>query len=150
MGVRWLKIALVLLTLIHTQVGCEVDLSLAIDGRNPPRFSLAGSGNLISFGVMEVPPENQRQSIQRSSDANKLLWKIRPAGGAESKIRRLPPVTYGVVPDGFEQVFPADGSAPVGLEEGKIYEAIGTAYDANGGLMWFRIDGRESRPVPTP
>ena len=150
MDIHHLGKLLALAVIILVQVGCEVDMSIAINGSNPPSFSLSGTGNLLFFNVMEVPPESQEQSIQRSSDANKLLWKIRPLSGAANKIRALPVITYGVIPDGFEQIFPADGSPPLRLTDGKIYEAVGTAYNSNGGLVWFRVDDRRAWPVPTP
>lgn len=142
------KLALIALTFLH--VGCEVDMSIELDGSSPPSFSLTGTGNLIFFNVMEVPRENLEKSIQRSSDENTLLWKIRPLPGAKDKIRSLPRITYGVVPSGFEQIFPADGSPPTRLTEGKTYEAVGTAYNSNGGLIWFRVDSQKSWLVPVP
>jgi hypothetical protein len=150
MGIRYLKIKLALIALTFFLFGCEVDMSVVIDGSNPPTFTLSGTGNLVFFNVMEVPPENQEQSIQRSSDKNKLLWKIRPSRGGKDKIRTLPPIKYGVVPSGFEQVFPADGAPPVPLTEGRVYEAIGTAYNSNGGLIWFRVNEQKSWSIPTP
>src|ERR1041385_6848428 len=90
-------------------LACEVDMSISIDGKNPPSFSLTGSGKLISFGVTEVLPSNQKQTIQRRSDTNVPLWSIVPVT-ADSSIRRLSAITYGKVPAGFAQQFPADGS----------------------------------------
>ncbi len=81
-------LGLVLLLAFTTfNVACEVDMTVTLDGNNPPTVSLAGSGNLMFFSVMEVLPENQHQSIQRSSDNNQLLWKIQPfkrCGGQNS------------------------------------------------------------------
>ena len=130
-------------------LACEVDMSIKIDGQNPPSFSLSGSGRLISFAVMEVPPENQTQTIQRSSDVNILLWEIEPTN-ADNKIWRLPAITYGKVPLGFTQKFPAGGSSPTTLVEGKIYEVGGPAYGANGGLVWFKIQNGKSVEIPIP
>jgi len=124
-------------------------MSIDIDGKNPPLFALSGSGGLISFGVTEVPPENQTQTIQRRSDVNIPLWSILPAM-PDNSIKRLPAITYGKVPAGFKQQFPADGSPPAPLIEGKIYEAGGGAYGANGGLMWFKIQGGKSVKIPIP
>lgn len=143
-----LKLATIIFSVIAF-FGCETDMSVTTDGKNPPSFSFSGSGNLISFAVMEVPPENQKQTIQRSSDANLLLWEIEPTN-AENKIRRLPVIAYGKLPPGFTQKFPADGSAPRPLVEGKIYEVGGPAYGANGGLMWFKLQENKSIQVPIP
>lgn len=145
---RILKLATVVLSVIAF-LCCETDMSVETDGKNPPSFSFSGSGNLISFAVMEVPPENQKQTIQRSSDANLLLWEIVPTN-ADNKIRRLPVITYGKLPPGFIQKFPADGAAPRPLVQGKIYEVGGPAYGANGGLSWFKIQENKSVQVPIP
>jgi hypothetical protein len=124
-------------------------MTIKTDSNNPPSFSLSGSGNLISFGVTEVPPENQTQTIQRRSDVNIPMWSIEPRD-ADNKIRRLPVITYGKVPPGFAQQFPADGSPPAPLVEGKIYEAGGGAYGANGGLIWFKVQDNKTVQIPIP
>jgi len=103
----------------------------------------------MSFMVMEVPPENQKQTIQRSSDANKLVWELRPGGG-DNRIKNLPQITYGNIPAGFDQYFPKDGNRPEPLQEGKIYEVSGTAYNANGGMIWIRVQGNKTIRVPVP
>lgn len=139
-----------LLVVILFHVACEVDMTVSLDGDNPPTFSLAGSGNLMFFSVMEVPPETQQQSIQRSSDNNRLLWKIEPSKDSVDKIRALPPITYGIVPAGFKQVFPADGSSPAPLTNGKVFQAGGTAFNANGGFIWFKVDEKKTWTIPIP
>jgi hypothetical protein len=139
----WLLFALPLYSSCY-----EVDMSVGVDRKNPPTFELSGSGNLNEFVVMEVPVWNQTQTIQRRSDVNTVLWKIRPTG--EDKIRRLPKINYGRVPSGFEQVYPADGSAPSALVEGKVYEIGGTTYNANGGFIWLVIRGGEAVEIPIP
>ena len=128
---------------------CEVDMSIKIDGQNPPSFTLSGSGGLISFGVTEVPPENQTQTIQRRSDVNIPLWSILPTM-KDNSIRRLPVITYGKLPPGFTQQFPADGSPPTPLVEGKIYEAGGGAYGANGRLIWLKVQDGKTVEIPIP
>src|SRR6267378_932087 len=85
---------------VVTFLGCEVDMTVKTDGKNPPSFSLSGSGRLISFAVMEVPPENQGRTTQRGSDANIVLWEIEPTN-ADNKISWLPGITYGKLPRGF-------------------------------------------------
>lgn len=132
-----------------TSVGCEADMTVKTDGKNPPSFSLSGSGRLVSFAVMEVPADNQNQTIQRSSDANILLWEIEPTH-ADNKIWRLPTITYGKPPAGFTQKFPLDGAAPAPLVEGKIYEVGGPAHGANGGLIWLKVEEGKTVQLPIP
>jgi hypothetical protein len=138
-------IALCLVTL----AACEVDMTVRIDGKNPPTFTLNGSGNLERFVVMEVPPENQTQTTQRESDRNILLWEIRPPNDDDA-ISRMPEIIYGKLPAKFIQVFPADGSMPSPLIEGKIYEVGGTAHNANGGMIWIKVRGDKTIEIPIP
>jgi len=138
-----------LLAVVVLSASCyEVDMTVALDEGNPPTFKLSGSGKLIQFLVMEVPPWNQTQTVQRRSDVNTVLWQIRPTG--ENKIWSLPKITYGQIPSGFEQVYPAGNTAPPVLVEGKVYEVGGTAYNANGGFIWIIVhDGKVvERPIP--
>ncbi len=136
-----LMLILFLLFTVTLNACFERDLSIAIDGKNPPTFALSGSGNLNFFVLMEVPPENQKQTVQRSSDSNTILWKISPTN-TDNSIRKLPPITYGKVPFGFTQQVPTSGEPPA-LVEGKVYELGGTAYNANGGFIWIAVrDGK--------
>jgi hypothetical protein len=123
-------------------------MSIAVDGKNPPTFTLSGSGNLNFFLVMEVPPENQSQTVQRSSDANIVLWEIWPTT-ADKTISRISPITYGKVPQGFTQKIPVSGEVPP-LIEGKIYEVGGTAHNANGGFIWITIRNGQLIEIPIP
>ena len=64
------------------------------------------------------------------------LWEIRPT--KENAISATPEITYGVVPPGFGQTIPKSGMPPT-LPEGKLYEAGGPAFNANGGSIRFMI-----------
>jgi hypothetical protein len=120
--------------IIVVSTGCERDLSIKIDGKNPPTFSLSGSGNLVFLSVGEVP--DNKQPLLGAPD----LWRIRPTD--VDRISELPSITYGIVPKGFIQVTPVSG-APAPLIEGKTYDVGGPAYGANGGSIWFTIqDGK--------
>jgi hypothetical protein len=117
-----------------TLTGCERDMTLTMDGANPPTFKLSGSGRLIFFTVYE--PVQGRPSID-----DPVMWEIRPTD--ENLISKLPAITYGVVPLGFRQTIPIAGEAPPQLVAGKVYSAGGPAFDANGGSIRFTIkDGR--------
>lgn len=141
-AVKWSVVFLFAVTLLS----CESDMTIKTDGKNPPSFSLSGSGRLISFAVMEVTPENQSQASQRGSDANTVLWEIEPTS-ADNKIWWLPMITYGKIPAGFVQKFPANGSPPAPLVEGNVYEAGGPAYGANGALIRLEVQGNKTIQV---
>lgn len=133
--------------------GCyEEDMKVFVNQHVPPTFTLSGSGNLAFFSVSEVAPENQvRVPFERNGDKDIILWQIWPnrLSPGEKVIRRLPPITYGSVPAGFEQKIPQDG-VPPNLVEGKIYEAGGPASNANGGFVWFTIKGGKVLKVDAP
>ena len=130
--VGWLVAGLMLLVI---NTSCERDMTLTMNEANPPTFKLSGSGRLIFFAVSEPVPG-------RPSIDDPLMWEIRPA--EENLISRLPEITYGVVPPGFRQLTPLEGQPPP-LVEGKLYQAGGPAFDANGGSIRFTI--RDGRPI---
>jgi hypothetical protein len=137
---KWAGLVLSLLILVVLS-GCERDMRIKIDGKNPPTFALSGSGNLVFLSLGEV--QDNKPPPLGAPD----LWKIRP--NDNNKISQLPSITYGIVPNGFIQVVPASGTPPP-LIEGKVYEFGGPADSANGGSIWFTIQGGKSVEVPTP
>jgi hypothetical protein len=130
----------------------ERDMSVSVAEHLPPTFKLSGSGNLAFFSVSEVAKENQhRIPFERDSDKDTVLWQIWPDGlTPEAKaLKRLPPIIYGVVPPGFRQKIPSEGTPP-SLIEGKIYDAGGPASNANGGFVWFTIKKGKVVKVDAP
>ena len=129
------------LMVLATLVGRERDLSVEMEGSNPPTFRLSGSGRLIFFKVSE-PPQGRHSKID-----DPAMWEIRPTD--ENLISELPAITYGVVPAGFRQITPSAG-APPPLLEGKVYKAGGPAFNANGGSITFTIKDSKAVEVPEP
>ena len=73
-----------------------------------------------------------------------MLWEVWPNNLSfeDQRIWKLPPITYGRLPQGFIQKIPASGKPPL-LVEGKMYSAGGPAANANGGFVLFAIrDGK--------
>lgn len=131
------------LTLIAsaTFLACERDMTISLTKEsNPPSFKLSGSGRLIFFSVSDVARGKP------SSIDDPAMWEIRPVD--EDLISKLPEITYGVVPPGFNQTFPKNG-APPPLVEGKLYEAGGPAYNANGGSIRFVINDGSAMVEPS-
>ena len=110
-------------------------MTLTMNDVNPPTFKLAGSGRLIFFLVYEPVPGKPLLD-------DPVMWEIRPT--EENLISILPPITYGVVPPGFRQLTHREDQAPP-LVEGKVYQAGGPAFDANGGSIRFTI--KDGRPI---
>lgn len=115
--------------------GCERRMTVTINAANPPTFQLSGSGRLIFFTVYE--PVQGRPSIN-----DPKMWEIRPTD--ENLISKLPNITYGVIPPGFKQTIPTAGIPPP-LVEGKVYNAGGPAFEADGGSIRFTI--KDGKPV---
>jgi len=126
------------LMILVTLTGCERSMTVTMDGANPPTFKLSGSGRLIFFTVFE--PVQGRPSID-----DPKMWEIRPIDN--NLISELPAITYGVVPKGFRQTIPNTGAPPT-LVEGKVYEAGGPAFNADGGSISFAI--KDGRAVEVP
>jgi hypothetical protein len=137
---KWAGFVLSLL-ILAVSAGCEIDMRIKIDGKNPPTFTLSGSGNIVFLYVMKVP-SNRLPTVE-----DPKLWEIHPT--TKDRISDLPPITYGTVPNGFSQTTPGLGQPP-GLVEGQTYEVGGPAYNANGGSSWFVIKEGKSVPIPKP
>jgi hypothetical protein len=133
-------LVLSLLILLAT-TGCERDMRIRIDGKNPPTFTLSGSGNIVFLYVMKVPA-NRLPTVE-----DPKLWEIHPT--TKDRISDLPQITYGTIPNGFSQTTPSLGQPP-GLIEGQTYEVGGPAYNANGGSIWFVIKDGKSVLIPKP
>lgn len=133
------KLLIISLMMLVTLTSCERDMTLTLDGANPPTFKLSGSGRLIFFAVSEVPQERP------SKIDDPKLWEIRPIN--ENLISKLPAITYGVVPEGFRQLTPIAGVPPP-LVEGRMYKAGGPAFNANGASIRFTIKDGTAVEIP--
>lgn len=139
-GIRALGMVM-LIAGLGFMAACEIDMSVAVEGKNLPIFKLSGSGNLHFFIVSEVSPENLKQlPIGRNSDGDTILWEIWPTNLSfeQTRIWKLPFIIYGKIPEGFVQKIPVNGEPPA-LVEGKMYSAGGLAANANGGFVLFTI-----------
>jgi hypothetical protein len=88
--------------------------------------------------------------VIQHSDADKLLWRIKPDSETPDKVSLIGPIKYGVIPPGFVQLFPKDGAVPAILEENKIYEAASATSNSSSHPLWFRIIANRSVAVPIP
>jgi tellurite resistance protein TerC len=85
---------------------------------NPPVFVLAGSGSLAHLLICG----SKRQTVGDDQDFN--LWEIMPVGGYQQGrlVEDIGAITYGVVPQGYQQSYPVDGVPPPPLAPGNKYE----------------------------
>ena len=128
------------LSLVLAVAGCK-SLSVSINDTNPPVFTFSAGQfaecctHLAFLVVYEVEDGKERQ----------VIWEIRPKSGTDNSADGLPKITYGQVPQGFEQLVPSEGAAPA-LQEGKVYAASGPRVEVPEAYVMFRIkDGKAIR-----
>jgi hypothetical protein len=98
------------LTLALCFTGCRT-LSISINETNPPVFTFSAGqfaeccDHLAFLLVYEIPGGKQnpewdpRQAI--------VIWKIGPKSGTDNSAAKLPHITYGKIPIGFDQEIPS-------------------------------------------
>ena len=91
------RLALVI-CLVASLAGCERPLKVTLDGKNPPTFRFDGSGDVQRIAICEITAEGKLPPYGSG------FWVLFPRGNV--KASKSPPITYGVVPDGFYQTFP--------------------------------------------
>ena len=133
-------IVLGILSLVLVVTGCK-SLSVSVNDTNPPVFTFSAGQfaecctHLAFLVVYEVDGKDQQR----------VIWQIRPKSGTDNSANGLPRITYGQVPQGFEQLIPSAGPPPA-LEEGKTYEASGPRIEVPEAFVMFRIqDGKAIR-----
>jgi hypothetical protein len=95
------------------------DPHIVIEGDNPSKFSISGRGMLDIITVSGPDPE--RKAPEGAAQTWKDYWVIMPKGEYDlSRFEKLDPITYGKVPEGFEQWVPRSIEVPP-LVEGETY-----------------------------
>ena len=135
-----LHIVVGILSLVLAVAGCR-GLSISINDTNPPVFTFSAGEfaecctHLAFFIVYEVG----------DGEAKSVIWQIRPKSGTDNSAKGLPQITYGQVPQGFEQLVPDVGTPPA-LQAGKVYAASGPRVEVPEAFVMFRIeDGKAIR-----
>jgi hypothetical protein len=138
-GTRSIVIRLLVLSAASCFLGaCEVDTRVSIsEPKNPPTFKLSGSGRLAELIV--VGPFASAEDLDSYKPDVHAIWKISPLRYDELPVRRVPPITYGVVPQGFTQGKPASGPPPP-LEEGKFYRVTAPSTSAGFRALCFKVE----------
>ena len=146
-GTCSIVIRLLLLSVVSCfLVACEVDTRASIsEPKNPPAFKLSGSGRLGEFIV--VGPFASVEDLDSFKPDVHAIWKITPLKYGVLLVDRVAPITYGVVPDGFEQDLPASGS-PQPLEEGKFYTVTAPSVSAGFRRLCFKLEHSVAIKVP--
>ena len=154
----------VFLLIITAVNGCEIDTKPIVSGGNPPIIEFEGTGALAQLFVRgPYTLEQLRQEYKIAGGKNVLtteetkeLERIR--GNQDYSMWQLDPsrdfrvaglsITYGITPNGFRQVYPANGKSPEPLIEGKIYNILAPTASANFKSIYFMIDNGRAVEVP--
>src|SRR5262245_17727592 len=86
---------------------------ISLEGGNVPAFVLSGSGLLGDFVVYGKKQRNT------GSDRDYATWEIEPISGylAGKPLDELKSINYGVLPQGYKQVYPENNASPPPLEK---------------------------------
>jgi len=146
----WETLGFILLAGSLIGCGCawrpgEWPTSVRLKGGTAPVFVLSGGGSLAIFTI--YGPDYMTKA-KCPGDEDFALWKIKPSGGYlyGTRISDLGSITYGVVPFGYAQVKPKDGT-PAPLVEGQKYFYFVETTNAAGAGGYLEI--KNSRAVPT-
>jgi hypothetical protein len=137
---------------IASTIGCERSTQVKLEGGTSPVFHLSGSGNVTDFSVYIVSPSDF--SLGRTVDSpssesfftQHAVWRIETRGGGifhAPAIQDIGQLTYGIVPKGYTQSIPSDGSAPPPILQGRQYFFDCATVNAPGTRGFFQlIDGK--------
>jgi hypothetical protein len=146
------------LFVITTVNGCgyEEDTKPIVSGGNPPIIEFDGTGGLLQLfiygpftleqlkgeykitrGSGSITAEQAKELDKIHDDEAHVLWQLDPDPGRNFGVSTLS-ITYGIVPKGIKQVYPANGK-PEPLIEGKFYKVAAPSYNANFKAGYFTI-----------
>lgn len=128
--------AILAVLLCGIALSCERDTKLRVGGGNPRRFVMRGNGVLTA---VRVRGPNRQRNVE--GEAASLHWLIETKGDSATNdnVSSIGPITYGVVPSGFQQIYPESGTAPP-LTEREHYYVRAVVSEANGDDGYFVIN----------
>jgi hypothetical protein len=123
---------------------CERATKVTLAGGNPPGFVLSGSGEL---GDLRIYGPKQREV---SSDLSFVIWEIEPIDGFLNGklIEDIGSIKYGVVPQGYKQIYPENGATAPALVVGEKYQYWFQTINAPQARSYFEI--RDNKAVEVP
>jgi hypothetical protein len=115
-------------------IGCEEHPSckVSIDDKAPPTFTIRSYGSVYFVRILKYPVKPKTDIYP--SEAG--IWQLERKG---IWYRDPAEIKYGIVPDGFIQKVPKDGSAPPALKEGEEYLFFAPTLAHAGGTK-FKIE----------
>jgi hypothetical protein len=96
------------------------------------KYKITGEKNILT-------PKQEKELERIRGNKNFSIWQLDP--GSISRGFEVS-VTYGKVPNGFRQVYPANGKSPEALIEGKIYSVVAPSDDTADIKRAYFINGK--------
>jgi len=126
-----------------------------VEGSTTPIFVLSGSGDLSSFSGYPVSPSDFKigRTVKGLFDDSFFneppVWRIEVQGDLMHgrRVEDIGRLTYGVVPPGYKQKIPMEGSAAGAIIQGREYYfhcETTNAPTASGG---FRVNDGKANPI---
>jgi hypothetical protein len=113
-----------------------------LEGGSPLIFNVSGSGNLVD---LTVGIDIQDKSVP-ASKRSLIIWEIVPVKRDGEGLEEIGKITYGVVPEGYRQLVPAQG-APPPLSQGVYYYYSFATINAPQAWGGFEIINDKAKPV---
>jgi len=136
------------LLMLLALASCETATAINVKGF-PPEISFSGSGAMAQLVVTGPFSADEMKAGHLNSTDLRLLWQINPGGVYDNtNMSRLPPIIYGIVPQGCRQVYPPSGS-PKPLVEGSYYGISVPTRGAPDISVIFKIENGRAVKVPT-
>jgi hypothetical protein len=100
----------------------------------------------ITGGKNILTAEQQKEIERIRGNKNYYVWQLDP--GSPSRGVGVS-ITYGIAPNGFKQVYPANGKSPEPLIEGKIYVVVAPSLNTSDVKSeYFMIDNGKAVIIP--
>jgi hypothetical protein len=129
--------------------GCEWERPTLVSVREGPTFAFAGNGRLATFTV--YAPHNGKRIASPNPDVATIIWQIKASRGyfEGARVGGLQ-LTYGKVPDGYEQTTPSQPQQASPPTPGVVYSFFAETTDAPGigGFFYMSQSGLTQISVP--
>jgi hypothetical protein len=126
----------------HSGCSGEKPTHVAVSGGTTPTFALSGDGNLGTFSIYLVPPSPEKMTAPIFDQTP--VWKIvaKPDFLHGRPIEAIGELTYGVVPDGYNQI-----SQPQPIIPDRTYFFNCETTDAPTAAGFFRVEDGKTVPA---
>jgi hypothetical protein len=142
---QWLWFLLLILLGSFLFSSCSHETELTVGGGTSPVFTVKGSAKLTSFKIFGPKPGEKENPI------GALYWEIEPSADFQRSrsLGELGQIQYGVLPPGYTQRFPINGS-PLPLSVDSTYTVNLSTTSFTILSLKFAFSNGEAHIVGTP